>query len=143
MLSIIAIVLSLLSLAWQTWTWSRSGPVLRVESAAIITDAGNLVGEAELFIQVRVSNRGRSAATITGWGIEAPGGGSLFQLRPLGFSTKLPARVESHSDASFYMPVDGIREQAARQRIPSDKLRAWAQPASGKKVYARKPVPVA
>src|SRR4051794_38334838 len=65
-LSVLALILSLASLGWQTWTWARSGPVLRVKVAAILTDAGGLSADPAFYLQTTVVNRGRAAATING-----------------------------------------------------------------------------
>ena len=141
-LSVLALALSVLSLNWQAWTWFRSGPVLRVESNVVITDAASISGAPDLYIQIRVSNHGRAGATITGFGVETPGKNNLFQFQPLPFSTRLPARIDAHADASFYMPVEGIRSVAAERQLGSRDLRAWAQPASSRKVYAKTHLPL-
>jgi hypothetical protein len=147
-LSSAALVLSLVSLGWQAWSWSRSGPVLRVELSNIITDLGGPtnaygVGQPEHYVEVKAVNRGRAAVTIQTWGIELPGGNNIFATEPLLFSERLPARVEPHSSASFHMAGDAIREHAATQGIPFTKMRPWVQPASGKRVYAKTRVPLA
>jgi hypothetical protein len=142
-LSVLALVLSLASLSWQAWTWSRSGPVLRVEVTNMVTDAGSTYGGTpEHYVEVKAVNRGRAAATIQTWGIEVPGGGSIFVMQPLSFSQRLPARVEPHSSASFHIAGDEIWKVSAEKGIPLTKMRPWVQPASGKRIYAKRPVPL-
>ena len=64
-------------------------------------------------------------------------------MQPLPFSERLPARVEPHSGASFHMAGDLLRNHAAEQGVPFKKMRPWVQPAFGKRIYAKKGVPLA
>jgi hypothetical protein len=106
-LSILALVLSLLSLGWQRGAGPRVAP-----------------------------------CCAWNWGIESQGGGNLFQAPRLSFSAELPAHVDSHADVSFYITADAIQRHAAEHRIPYRSLRAWVQPASGKREYAKGAVPL-
>jgi hypothetical protein len=114
--------------------------VLRVESTRVYI--ANLLGFSVTYIHVRVANHGRAAATVSNWGIESQGGGNLFQAPRLSFSAELPAHVDSHADVSFYITADAIQRHAAEHRIPYRSLRAWVQPASGKREYAKGAVPL-
>jgi hypothetical protein len=143
LLSSLALVLSLASLAWQSWTWLRSGPVLRVELSDFLTDAASGPGEGlHYFLQVTVINRGRAATTIDAWGIEPPHGSTLVAVHSARFSTRLPARVEPHASLAMFMPADTVRSFSEQHGVPYSALRVWVRPAAGKPVYARKGIPL-
>lgn len=121
--------------------------MLRVEVSNIVTDAGSttaygLPGPAEHYVEVKAVNRGRAATTVRTWGIEVPGGGSIFVMQPLPFSDRLPARLEPHSSLSFHIAGDAIREHSADHLIPFSQMRPWVEPASGKRIYAKGSVPL-
>jgi len=139
--SIAALVLSILSLTWQAWTWRNNGPVLRVEVNNSFTDA-LIPGEPEHYVCVQVINTGRAAASVTGWGVEMPGGGNLVVLQPPYFSTKIPVRLEPHARADFYVGADELRQRAAERGVALKRMKPWAQSATGKKVYSKRPVPL-
>ncbi len=136
----LALVLSAASLSWQAWTWFYSGPVLRVQSTSVFTDAAR-PGVPDEYIVIEVINRGRAAATIRSWGIEDPSGASLTVKTPLPFSDELPARLESHASASFYIHWGIVFSHSEELGVPYKKLRPWVQAATGRRVYARKGVP--
>jgi len=142
-LSSLALVLSMASLAWQGWTWVRSGPVLRVELSNFLTDAASVPGEGlRNFLQVTVINRGRAATTIVAWGIERPGGSSMVAVHSERFSDRLPARVEPHASLTVFTPAESVRAFSERHGAPYSSLRVWARPAAGKPVYAKKSIPL-
>lgn len=140
-IALCALVLSILSLGWQAWSWSRSGPVVRVEVSNGVTDAET--GEPEHYVIVEAVNRGRAATTITGWGFAVPGGANIHKTTRLRISDELPFRLEPHSKARFAIEGDGLREQHATRGIPYTKMIPWVDLASGKRVKCKKSVPLA
>ncbi len=48
-----------------------------------------------------------------------------------------------HASATFYVLGEDVRKHAEERGVPYKKLRPWVQVATGKKVYARKGVPLA
>jgi hypothetical protein len=140
--SLLALVLSVASLSWQAWSWYHSGPVLRVKTADFWTDAGNPESQVpDHYVAITITNHGRAAATAQAWGIEDPSGESLTVPSPWPFSDALPARVEPHASASFYVRGATLEDHSEELGVPYKKLRPWVQLATGKKVYARKGLP--
>jgi hypothetical protein len=102
-LSVIAIVLSALSLGWQalSWRWdgARLAGWLSIEDASPIGDA---------LVVVHAINTGRSAATVTA--VRAPvmrrgDVGSSSQERRLADSDPLPCRIEAGGHAAWKYPI--------------------------------------
>lgn len=141
-LSVLALVLSAASLSWQAWSWSRSGPVLRVDVTNAITD-GETAGVPDHYVCVEVVNYGRAAATVGSWGIEMPDKTNLVVLAPHHLSERLPARVESHASARFVVLAEHLRRRHAETGDPFEKMRPWVSTSAGKRVYSRKSVPLA
>ena len=135
--SILALVLSIVSLSWQTWTWRRSGPML--ETNAVRVRAGS-----DRYVKVEAINSGRSAATVKDWGFELPDGRQVKPGRkdPAAKrrSASLPARVDSHGIVGFYVPLAELQDLSAEAGTPG--LRAWVKTAAGKRVYATETISV-
>ncbi|ROR89335.1 hypothetical protein [Nocardioides aurantiacus] len=140
-IALIALGLSLVSLAWQAWSWKRTGPVVKVQVTNAITDA--VTGEPEHYVEVDAVNKGRSATTIMGWGFSMPDGGNVHQMNPLRISEKIPFRLEPHSRARFFIEGDALRNVHRERNIPFKAMRPWVDLASGKRVRCRKSVPLA
>jgi hypothetical protein len=104
-LSTAAIVLSSTSLAWQVWTWSRTGPRVTAE-----VRFGN-----GTYPSITVRNHGRAAMTVDSvrlhetrfYGTQ-PGHGLPDHMPQLA-GPDLPHRLESLSSATWVYPVEGIR----------------------------------
>lgn len=141
-IALVALGLSVLSLAWQAWTWRNSGPVVRVEVSNAITDAVT-PGEAEHFVAVDVFNSGRAATSITGWGIAMQGAGNMYVTRPPRISASLPSRLEPHSKVSFFVGADELRRARQDRDVPFDQMHPWVDLGSGRRVHCKKPVPLA
>jgi len=60
-------------------------------------------GAGALYLTVKVTNRGRSATRVTGFGARFDNGASYLPP-PDGLSPELPHELEPHSQASFYVP---------------------------------------
>jgi hypothetical protein len=139
-LAITGVVLGVLSLGWQAWTWARSGPVVKVEASSSFPIYDGHMGEHH--VSVKAINRGRAPATITGWGIGFPDGGGLFVPTQLSWSTRLPHRLEPHSSAEFHVEAEEVRRTAHQKGVPYDKLKPWVRLADGTTVES-KGVPLA
>jgi hypothetical protein len=145
-LSILALVLSLGSLSWQAWSWFRSGPVLRVKVTNIVADSGRIsaygIPEPDHYVQVEVVNHGRAAATISTWGIELPGGESMFVTLPPPISDRLPGRLEPHASLRLHVEGEELRKLSRERGVPFKAMRPWVASATGRKIYARSGVPL-
>lgn len=59
------LLLSLVSLGWQIWSWYSSGPRVRVSTSNAYPVFGHQIGDH--YVVVTATNRGRSAVTLTSW----------------------------------------------------------------------------
>ncbi|WP_205474450.1 hypothetical protein [Nocardioides sp. SYSU D00038] len=139
-ISLVALSLSVVSLAWQAWSWKNSGPVIKVNVSNAVTDA--VTGTAEHYVVVEAVNKGRAAATITGWGFGMPDGGNVHKMVPLRISDPIPHRLEPHSKATYFIEGDALRDVHRDRSIPFNKMRPWVDLASGKRVQCKKSVPL-
>jgi hypothetical protein len=141
----LALVLSVVALGWQAWSWFRSGPVLRVVVAGVTILEPSLVGDPppEQYVQITVANKGRVAVTVRSFGIALPNKGNLYAPQQPRFADDLPARIEPHASASFYMLAEEVLQYSAKNGVPLSRMRPWVETAAGRKVYSRKPIPVA
>lgn len=140
-MSILAVVLSAVSIAWQAWSWRRSGPVLRVTAAASVV--GTSDDDVEHFVSVTVANTGRAAATVEGWGFNLRNGGDYVVLRPPPFSARVPTRIEPHASATFFVGADGLRQRIIEAGVAFEDVRPFVRTAAGERVFSKEPVPLA
>lgn len=134
-LAILGLVLSLLSLLWQGYTWRRNGAVLRVKVTNSFPVYGDQLGDH--YVTVTVVNEGRAATTVTGWGIDMGGHGNLTHLTPVSWSTQLPHRLEAGAEASFHMPADGIRHHRAATGMAYSSMVPWVRSAGDRRHVAK------
>lgn len=140
-ISLIALALSIVSLAWQAWSWKNNGPMVKVNVTNAITDA--ITGQPEHYVAVEAVNTGRAPTTITGWGFAMPGGANFYSTIPLRISDALPCRLESHSKATFYLDAEQVRQVHHERGIAFTDMRPWVDLGSGKRVRCKKTVPLA
>lgn len=114
-LAIVGTVTGVLSLAWQTYTWKKSGPDVKVTATNTFPVFGDNLGEHHL--TVTAANTGRAPITVTVWGIEMPGHGSIITRVPIPWSTPLPHRLEPHSSADFHMEAHEVRTAAHKYGV--------------------------
>lgn len=141
MIALTALLLSVLALGLQAWTWKRNGPVVAVSATNAIT-APIPYGEPEHYVQVSAINQGRAPVTVSGWGFALPGGDDYVQFRPVGFATSLPHRLEPHTRADFFIEAHHLRQIAAERRIEFANITPWVRLQTGRTVKARKGVPL-
>ncbi|MFI2358157.1 hypothetical protein OG582_11925 [Streptomyces anulatus] len=123
-ISVIALVISLVSLGWQVITWLRSGPVIKVKGHAAIPVVNENPGE--LHLSVTAVNRGRAPATITGWGLRLPNGSSVVpRSAELPGVNPLPHRLESHAESSWYILHAALEEAAQTHQVELSQLRPF------------------
>ncbi|WP_419766608.1 hypothetical protein [Curtobacterium flaccumfaciens] len=130
------------ALLWQAFVWRRSAHRVKVQRSRSWIAFGDGSTSDEL-LSVQARNVGAAAVTVTGWGVSlGRKAGGLVVLNPLSFSTQLPHRLEAGAEATFYADSGGIRASAlARGRTGKD-LRAFVTLATGKRVYAKRGVPL-
>ena len=103
LLPVVAIVLSVMSLGWQAFTWFREGA--RITGWLAIEDTSS-IGKA--VVVVHAINTGRSAAVVTD--IRSPvtrkgAVGSSNSVRRLAESDPVPCRIEAGGHATWRYPI--------------------------------------
>jgi hypothetical protein len=135
-LAVLAVMLSCVSLSWQIISWRRSGPrvLVNAHQSFLVYDRG--VGDP--MVSVTARNTGRAATTVTSWSLEFHAGGGLAMTRQLAGSSSLPHRLEPHSEATWFVETEVIKQECAQRGLHYRDLRAVVNLASGQKVKARK-----
>jgi hypothetical protein len=130
------LVISLVSIAWQVWTYLNDGPRVKVEASSTLTFYGPSGPQQvrDSHVTIRAINRGRAAATIASWGLQLPSGENLIEVEAPNGSNPLSNRLEPHSAAEFHVPADSLRDECRQRHINPDRSRAWVMLASGKQV---------
>lgn len=131
------------SLIWQIVTWREAAHNVKVKrSQSRVTFSDGSFSEDLVCVSAR--NVGAAAVTVTNWGITMGSqADNLTVLNPFPTSTPLPHRLESGAEMSLFVPaVDPINARDERG-VPFREMRGWVGLATGKKVYAKRGVPVA
>ncbi|GAB2731733.1 hypothetical protein [Streptomyces bullii] len=103
LISIGALLVSVIALVWQFISWLRTGPVIQVRTHYAIPVIGGEMSTEE-FLAVSATNRGRSPATITSWGLLLPGGATTAaDSAPLPGVEALPFRIDPYAETSWYI----------------------------------------
>lgn len=130
------------ALLWQITTWRRSAhnvKVRRTQSWLTYPD-GSLSPD---LVCVEAKNIGASAVTVTHWGIAlAPSNDNLTVINPLRGSATLPHRLEPGAQMSLFVLADELIRAKHERGVGFDDMRAWVGLATGKKVRAKRGVPV-
>lgn len=132
-LSIIAIILSIVSLGWQSWTWRRHGEVVTISRGmTVVTGPAGLVGAA----QVTAANTGHREVTVTEWGYELPNGDRIVPASTLPGSADLPHLLVPNSHGSWLMPSDDLLARCWEVGARHHQLRAYARLSNGRTIRA-------
>lgn len=128
-IALLGLLLSVVSLSWQAWTWRHEGPVIKLSTENHLPTYGDVVGDH--LVALHVVNSGRSATTIESWGIRLPEGSSVFQTNQPEWFTRLPYRLEPHSSTDLRIAADDLRGVARRQQVPFSSMNPWVRLGSG------------
>lgn len=99
-IAVLALLLSVASLAWQAYTWRAGGPVVGVRVRGAVIGAEPPL----LATSVEVVNRGRSAVQVTGLVFEEAvrrPNQQLVVFRPLPWSASLPFGLAAQSSGTW------------------------------------------
>jgi hypothetical protein len=134
--AVLALVLSVISVGWQVWTWRGSGPRVKVTAnQAVILPVGS-----DPYVSVTAANTGRSATTVAMWGFDGPNDedGQMLFPYPTPWSTPLPHRLDAHSNGTWYVQTAEVRQGCAEHGWDYRQIRGWVRLSSGEKVYAER-----
>jgi hypothetical protein len=90
-IAIAALVLSVLSLGWQIWTWRHAGALVHVTANQSLPVYRGEVGTPH--VQIAATNKGRGPTTVTSWGLRMPDGNDMTVLYQLPWSSPLPFAI--------------------------------------------------
>ncbi|MFI6026541.1 hypothetical protein [Amycolatopsis magusensis] len=133
-ISLVALLMSVLALSWQVWTWRRSIPRLEVSVAHGTPVFTGAVGRSHTIVEV--ANQGQADAAVTSFGFELPNGLTLEAPRTAAWSSSLPAHLGPNETAGWHVPTASILEICHERDVDHRELRAWVDSAKGR-VYAR------
>jgi len=134
-ISIVALVVSAASLAWQVASWKRSGPVVKVTAAQLLPVFDH--GPGDWHIAVTARNSGRAPVTVTGWGLRFPDGQTYTMLVNLPWSTPLDHRLDAGTEGSWMIATEDVKRECAARGIRYQDLTAFVRLGNGRTVDAR------
>jgi hypothetical protein len=141
--SIISAIASAAAVGVAVWTHRQQGSRIQCRSAHAFPMYPS--GPGEHCISVEAVNKGRSAATIMGWGyvvLDERGRVTENRIVPTvtpPWQPTLPYRLEAQSSASWMLPLHEIVDTLARHG-GGRGVRAFVQTGTGERVVARKEV---
>jgi hypothetical protein len=138
--AILALLASIASLAWQVYSWRRSGPHVKVTVSNAIPMFDH--GPGEHHIDVTAANRGRAATTVLSWGFSLPGDQSVVVTNASNWSAPLPHRLEPGSEASWSVEAAEIRQVAAEHGLRFSEIVPFVRVAGGARIHAKHGVPL-
>ncbi len=125
-IAVVGVTLAALSLGWQAATFFLTGPRVKVylregfrgprgvmiAPPSIYTEGGlealGRMGYVDHVLAVEAVNRGRLPATVHNWAIRF--GNNVVYTNPADpQNPQLPYRLESHTSASWYAPLDDLQ----------------------------------
>lgn len=112
---------------------SASGSGVVVSVANSFPTWADRVGD--WYVTVKTYNGGDRPVTVEAWGFELPGGGSLFQARPIPWAPRLPHRLEPGDKVEFFMPEAGLRQSLTERNLRFAQTKSWVRLASDEKIY--------
>ena len=135
-LAIIAILLSLASLAWQVVSWRRSGAVVSVTATQTLPLYGNRNQPGDWHVDVTARNSGRSPITVNSWGLRMPNGQTMVMPGNLSWSASLPHRPEPGANASWFIATEDVKRTCAEHGVRYQDLVAYVKLADGRTINA-------
>lgn len=135
--SIVALVVSLLALGWQVYSWRRSGPVVTVETQWA-WDLRDIEGSEMLTITAR--NVGRLPVQIREFSFRTPTDWKFVLWKPMPISDSIEEPLVPGHECTHYFSAAWIRERCVEKEVRLDALRPQVRLGTGKVVVGRKKV---
>jgi hypothetical protein len=103
-----AVLLSVISLAWQAWTWRHSGAIVQVTARLSMPVFDH--GPGGPWTCVTATNKGRGPTTVASWGFETPNGSNIVVPRALPGPSPLPFLIPAGgAQGDWFAETDGLR----------------------------------
>jgi hypothetical protein len=133
--AIISLAMSVAALTWQIVQWRLTGSVIVVENRFGFGIGGR--PPLDELISIDVRNIGRTAVTVTGWGLQfsddshIPGHAQNVPMNP-----RVPLRIEAGDAKTFYLPLQPTKQHIqlwAQQHNIAPTVRGYAALGTGGK----------
>jgi hypothetical protein len=139
-IAVAGLVLSVLSLGWQAFTWRASGARVRLSVGSAIPTYGPELGPVHA--QLTVRNVGRGTVEVSSWGVSINGGNlALFPDASALPNPKLPMTLAGGHTLELQVSTEYVA-QAYRQQVaagkasPTTPLELWVKLGDGKRIAA-------
>ena len=135
-IAIAALVLSVLSLGWQIWTWRHVGALVHVTANQSIPVYRGEVGAPH--VQIAATNKGRGPTTVTSWGLRMPDGNDMTVLYQLPWSSPLPFAIPpGGAGGTWFLETDKAQDACQRAGLDHRQLQAWVRLSDGRQILAK------
>lgn len=144
--SIVSALGSLAAIAVSVWTHRQLGSRIECKWGTALPIVGGEVGDRH--VQVTGINKGRSPATIEGWGfvvLDRRGretDTTIVVTQPLPWLPTLPHRLEAESSASWMLALDDLVASRLMSAHPRAEIKAFVRTGTGRMVTDSRPVPL-
>lgn len=126
--------LGVLGIGVTIWLSRAGKPKVRVEVANAWL--ANDIQVGEWCVSIEAINSGGAPVTLSAFGFRFPTGANLIPTTMEPGFTRLPHRLESHSNAIFMMRAQGILAQCG---VTPSALKSWVRLQTGKTVMGPPP----
>lgn len=133
-------IVSLLTLVWRASTWRRSRHKIRVLVSNQFFAAPN--GQAAHFVTTRVTNTGKDAIAVSGFGVKVGRSGSAANFRLQPGSASIPTWLGQNETAHFHLLAEELRVLARQERISLKSFRTCVYLSDGSTKSANRSVPL-
>lgn len=134
--TLVGVALAVIGIGVTVWLSRPAKPRVRIEVANAWASYGTHLGD--WCASIEAINSG-AAVTLSSVGYRFPDGANLISTAPEPGSTRLPHRLEPHSNATFLMPAEDILAQCAQRGVDPSALKSWVKLQTGKKVFGPPP----
>lgn len=135
--TLVGVALGVVGIGVTVWLSRPAKPKVRVEVANAWASYGDHLGD--WCVSIEAISTGGAAVTLAGFGFRFPGGGNLIATESEPGSTRLPHRLEPHSNATFLMSAEGILHQCAQRGVAPSALKSWVRLQTGKTIFGPPP----
>lgn len=139
-MGVAGVILAVRAQKIQQRQFHESGAVVAVELRGAIVGNRDPPTEA---VSVTAHNKGRLGVSVTGWGALLPDGRSYVYVHPLPGNQPLDHRLEPGDRASWWMPLDALRDGLAREGLGESEIPMFVELATGERLVTKDMISVA
>lgn len=136
----LGLVLAVVSLVWQVVAWSFTGSRIVVQTRyAYGVVERQLQGK---YASITARNVGRTAASITGWGLQLPGDESVVSMSPSPMNTPVPVTLEPGHEQSWYLYLPDIQETLRSSGGGNVEVPGFVNVGTGRRVLSKEKIKI-